>query len=292
MTRLTRAEIETFWSQGYVVASGGATAEQIAAMKTEVAAWVEESRGQPSNYGETVNGKARFDLEAGHSAASPRLRRVSNPCDISDVFLDVIRNAALVDMVADLIGPDVKFHHCKLNIKLARMDTHVGYHQDHPFDPHTNDDVVVTLLMLDDMTRDNGCTYVVPGSHRGERYTHYRDGRFVGEIPRQAVAEVERRAVPITGRAGDVCLMHTWMVHGGPPNRSDAPRALLICDYTAADAFPLTAPAVPGRYTGEVVRGEPSRVARLKPDRIELPPAYEDDSFFGVQGQETAGAGE
>ncbi len=39
---------------------------------------------------------------------------------------------------------------------------------------------------------------------------------------------------------------------------------------------------------GEVVRGKPSLTARLKSDVIELPPNYQDDSFFTVQGQETA----
>ena len=290
MTLLTTGQIDRFWKQGYLVAPGGATAAQLSAMGAEVDGWIEESRSQVANYGDTADGKARFDLECGHGAQTPRLRRVGNPCDISAAFLEVMRNAALVDMVSDLIGPDVKFHHSKLNIKLPGMDTHVGYHQDHPFDPHTNDDVVVTLLMLDDMCEENGCTYVVPGSHRGAHYSHYREGRFVGEIPRDAIADIEAQATPVTGRAGDVCLMHTWMVHGGPPNRSDKPRRLLITDYTAADAYPLTPPKVASPHSGEVVRGKPSLTARLKPDVIEMPPNYRDDSFFAVQGQKAAKA--
>jgi len=288
MTILTAKQIERFWAQGFLVVEGGATAAQTAALGAQVDRWVEESRNQVSNYGETADGKARFDLEPGHSALAPRLRRVSNPCDVSEVFLDVMRNAPLVDMVSDLIGPDVKYHHAKLNIKLPGMDTHVGYHQDHPFDPHTNDDVIVCLLMLDEVTQENGCTYILPGSHKGAHYSHFRDGSFVGEISRELIPDVEAKAAAITGKAGDVCLMHTWAVHGGPPNRSDKPRRLLITDYTAADAYPLTPPKVGSPYCGEVVRGKPSLTARLKSDVIELPPNYRDDSFFTVQGQKTA----
>jgi phytanoyl-CoA hydroxylase len=47
--------------------------------------------------------------------------------------------SAMVDMVADLIGPDVKFHHCKINLKLPGSHTEVGYHQDFAYTPHTND---------------------------------------------------------------------------------------------------------------------------------------------------------
>lgn len=288
MTVLTPEQIERFWAQGFLVAQGGATAAQISALSAEVDSWVEESRGHESNYGETIDGKARFDLEQGHNAEVPRLRRVSNPCDVSAAFLDVMRNARLVDMVSDLIGPDVKYHHAKLNIKLPGMDTHVGYHQDHPFDPHTNDDVVVTLLMLDDVSEENGCTYVLPGSHKGDHYSHYRDGDFVGEISKSQIPDIETKAAAATGKAGDVILMHTWAVHGGPPNRSDRPRRLLITDYTAADAYPLTPPKVASPHCGEVVRGKPSPTARLKPDVIELPPNYRDDSFFAVQGQKGA----
>ncbi len=288
MAALTREQIERFWNDGYVVTEGGATAGQLAALGREVARWVEESRRHTANYGETIDGRERFDLEAGHRAAKPRLRRVANPQEVSDAFLDAIRNAPLVDMVADLIGPDVKFHHAKLNLKQPGTATRAGGHQDHPYDPHTNDDVVVTLLMLDDMTLENGCLRVLPGAHRGERYSHWQDGRFTGEIAPEIMAGLDSGMVPVTGRAGSVCLMHTWMVHGSPGNMSDAPRTLFICDYTAADAFPLARPAMPNAHLGEVVRGRASHSARLEDCTLELPAAYQESSFFELQGQESA----
>jgi hypothetical protein len=60
----------------------------------------------------------------------------------------------------------------------------------------------------------------------------------------------------------------------------------LICDYTAADAFWLTPPAVPSIRGGRLIRGRPTR---LTATTLELPPRYEEDSFFGLQGQDTAG---
>jgi enamine deaminase RidA (YjgF/YER057c/UK114 family) len=172
----------------------------------------------------------------------------------------VLWDGEIPDLMTQLIGPDVKFHHCKLNMKLPGMGTYVGYHQDHPFDPHTNDDVAVALLMLDDTTLENGCLTVVPGSHR-ERYSHYRGDTFVGEIAAEHHADFDRRAVPIIGKAGDVCLQSTWMVHGGGPNRTDRPRRILICDYTAADAFWLMPPIVPSPHSGRIAAK--TRIARF-----------------------------
>ncbi len=147
--------------------------------------------------------------------------------------------------------------------------------------------MLAILLLLDDMDEENGCLRVVPGSHR-ERYSHYRNGKFVGAIDPALDRDFEARSAPIEGHSGDVCLMHTWTVHGGGPNRSDRPRRLLICDYVAADAYPLSAPAVPSPHHGRIVRGKPARKVRLVADSIELPQAYRDDSFFGLQGQAAA----
>ena len=78
------------------------------------------------------------------------------------------------------------------------------------------------------------------------------------------------------------------MIHGSGGNHTDQPRNLLICDYTAADAVPLEPPAVPSSLTGMMVRGNPTRFARLKSQVIELPVPYSDDSFFGLQASATA----
>jgi ectoine hydroxylase-related dioxygenase (phytanoyl-CoA dioxygenase family) len=284
---LTSEEIAHFREHGYVVARGVVPPATIEQLTDEIDGWIEESRQHTRNYGETIDGKARFDLEAGHSAAAPRLRRIANPVDISAAFREVLWDGAIPDLVTQLIGPNVKFHHCKVNMKLPGAGTYVGYHQDHPFDPHTNDDVVVALLMLDDTTPENGCLTVVPGSHR-ERYSHYRGDEFVGEIAPAHSADFDRRAVPIVARAGDVCLQSTWMVHGGGVNRTDRARRILICDYTAADAFWLLPPMVPSPHSGRIVRGRPTRLARLSAGLKELPQHYAHDSFFGAQGQKTA----
>jgi len=284
---LSEDQIRQFREDGYTIARGAVDAAVVAALTGQIDAWIEESRAQTANYGLTMDGKARFDLEAGHTADQPRLRRVANPVDVSEIYREALFNGPIPDRVAELIGPDVKFHHCKLNIKLPGMATRVEYHQDHAYDPHTNSDMLAILLLLDDMNEANGALRVVPGSHR-ERYSHYRDGKFVGAIDPALDDDFETRSAPIEGRSGDVCLMHTWTVHGGGPNLSDRPRRLLICDYVAADAYPLTSPAVPSPHNGRMVRGKPANKVRLVADSIELPQAYRDDSFFGLQGQAAA----
>src|SRR5215468_8352391 len=205
MATLRQSQVEQFWRDGYVVAEEAVTPAQLGALRQELALWVEESRAHKAPFGPpTIDGRPRFD----------------NPSDISPAYRDVMQNAAMVDMVADLVGPDLKFHHCKINVKLPGSKTEVGYHQDFPYTPHTNDDIVTALLMLDDMTAENGCLTVVPGSHRGPLYSLFAAGKFVGYIDKQATERLRPAQVPITGKAGSVCLMHTRLVHGSDANRS------------------------------------------------------------------------
>lgn len=286
---LSQAQRDQFWRDGYLAAPGAVTPQQLDDLTAALAAWVEESRAHTEPFGpSTLDDRPRFDMGEEHSAQTPALRRVNNPSDISDAYAAVMRNAPMVDMVADLIGPNVKFHHCKINLKLPGSGTVVNYHQDFAYTPHTNDDVVTALLMLDDMSEDNGCLMVVPGSHRGPLYSLFDNDTFTGRVDAACEAALERKQVPVYGKAGTVCLMHTKLAHGSQANRSKHPRGLYICVYSAADAFPLARNPMPNPHEGEIVRGERSRSARLTEALIELPEQPKSASFFTVQGQRSA----
>ena len=285
---LDQDQISNFNRDGFIILRDAIEPSLVNAMAAQLDKWIDESRTHASNYGEMLNGKMRFDLEQGHTREHPRLRRVGNPVDISEPFQQVLWQGAVVNAVADLIGPDVKFHHCKLNIKLPNTNTRVDYHQDHPFDPHTNDDHAVVLVMVDDMNENNGCLRIVPGSHKGPHFTHYDGDTFTGKVDEATQKMCQEQAVSVEGRAGDVCIMTGWSLHGGTANKSSNPRRLLICDYFAADAFPLLPPMVASEHHGKIVSGYGTRVARFREGTVELPYHYEHDSFFGAQGQKAA----
>jgi ectoine hydroxylase-related dioxygenase (phytanoyl-CoA dioxygenase family) len=183
----------------------------------------------------------------------------------------------------------VKFHHCKINLKLPGTNTEVGYHQDFAYTPHTNDDLITALVFVDEVTADNGALMVVPGSHKGPVYSLFEDGLFTGSIEERKAAELKALQVPATVPAGSVCLMHTRLCHGSEANRSERSRALYICVYSAADAVPLARNPLANPNEGLIVRGKPTRFAQLMEGPIELPQQPKSASFFAVQGQKSAG---
>ena len=282
---LTQKQKDQFWREGVLVVEDAVTSDQLAELRGVFADWVEESRGHTDDYGETMDGRPRFDLQPGHSAAIPGLRRVQSPEEVSDVFANTMRAARTVDMCAELIGPALRFHHGKVNSKMPGTATAVKFHQDFPFQPMTNDDIITCLLFLDDVTLENGPLEVVPGTHKGPIYSHWHGGRFTGAVADSVKDEHIGNLVKCTGKAGSVCLMHARLLHGSAPNKSDKPRTLYITTYYAEDAIELSPNHLPSRLTHEIVRGEASGRVRCTPYDLELPEVPTDTSFFAQQEQ-------
>ncbi len=282
-SHLTQEQIDQFWRDGVLLVENAVTPDQLAAMRREFDDWVEESRSHGEGYGETVDGRPRFDLESGHCAAKPALRRVNSPAEVSSAFDGAMRSSVMTDAVADLIGPNVKFHHSKINSKLPGAKTEVKYHQDFPFTPHSNDDVVTALLMVDEVTEENGPLEVVAGSHNGAIHGLWHDGKFTGAVEPDVESDASARAVKCIGPAGSVCLMHTRLLHGSAPNLSDQPRTLFICVYSADDAVPLSPNPVPSTQEGQIVRGEASGRIRSTAYEVQKPELPKQASFFFQQ---------
>ena len=280
---LTDEQVGTFRRDGVLTVPNAVTPDQLAALRADMDRWVEESRAHNGPYGETIDGRPRFDVQPGHSGDRPALRRVSAPTEVSAAHREVMANSAMVDMVADLIGPDVRLHHTKVNTKLPGAATEVQWHQDFPFTPHSNADLITALLMVDEVTVENGPLEVVPGSHNGPIHSLWHDGAFTGAICPDAVAAMRDAAVSCTGSAGSVCLMHTRLAHASAPNRSDRSRTLFICVYGAGDAVPYGPSPVPTAHQGLFVRGsDPGRV-RTGDFEMDLPEPPMGASFFTQQ---------
>ena len=252
-------------------------------LKQDFAAWVEESRAHHEAWGDTADGRPRFDLETGHSREKPSLRRVNAPVEVSEAYLAATLESRMVDCVADLIGPNVKLHHTKINSKLPGAHTEVKWHQDFAFTPHSNDDVVTALLMVDEVTEENGPLQVIAGSHRGPIHSHWHEGVFTGAVADEVADASVPSAETCVGPAGSVCLMHTRLLHGSAANRSERPRTLHISVYSAEDAVAMSPNPVPSRYEGRLVRGQRTGRVRSIDYELDLPQLPTGASFFDQQ---------
>lgn len=283
MALLSAPQVERFERDGYLLLSDVVPAGVLRAMRREFEQWKESSRQFSGPYGETMDGRPRFDVEPGHSAARPALRRIASPIEISETYLEFMRDNRALDAVVDILGPNIRFENAKINSKQPGTATRVRYHQDFLFEPHTNDDMVTVLFFIDEVTDANGPLEVVPGSHKGPLHDHWHEGVFTGAIADEIADRMKARAVVCTGAAGSACLMHTRVVHGSAPNLADRPRTLFICEYTAEDAYPLQVNHIPSEYMYEIVRGEYSGRVRCSDYQMLFPEVPTGASFFEQQ---------
>ena len=280
---LSQNQKKQFWTDGFLLVENAINDRQLEYLKKTFLDWVNDSRNYKTDYGETMDGRPRFDLQPGHSSDVPGLRRIQSPEEISEVFADVMRNGRSVDMCAELIGQGIRFHHGKVNSKLPGTATKVNFHQDFPFEPMTNDDMITCLLFIDDVTLENGPLEVVPGTHKGPLYSHWHNGTFTGSVSDEILAEHEDKIIRCTGKAGSVCLMHASLLHGSAPNLSNKSRTLYISTYYAEDAVELSPNHLPSTLTHELVRGEASGRVRCSTYEMQLPEVPKGTSFFAQQ---------
>lgn len=231
----------------------------------------------------------RLDLEDSHTPDTPRLRRIKLPHRISEPIRELLHDDLILAPVRDLIGPALRLHTTKLNMKSAGYGAAVEWHQDYAFYPHTNDDILAVGVIIDDMAHENGPLMVFPGSHKGPVYDHHADGVFAGGFVPSDVGLDTKDAVELTGPAGSISIHHGRIVHGSALNTSDRPRRILFYEMMAADAFPIMGSMTKWDgiedYNSRMLCGEPTLNPRLKdiPVRIPQPQPDVPISIYEIQ---------
>ena len=280
---LSQRQREDYFEQGYLLLESILSTDLIDEMRIVTDEWVARSRS-------ITKSDAIFDLEPGHTADDPRLRRLSSPVQHDERYWSFSSASILPDIVADLVGPNVKFHHSKLNFKWARGGQEVKWHQDIQYWPHTNYSPLTVGAYLYDCGPDQAPLGVIPGSHERELFDLYNDeDEWVGCLQD---ADLERvpldAATYLEGPAGSLTIHNCRTVHGSQPNLSDAGRPLLLNVYSAADAFTYTWNPLASRYAGAIVRGKASRFAHHDPRPCQIPPDWSGGytSLFALQKEE------
>ena len=266
MNILTPEQLAFYRREGYLVLSGYLDASWLARLNEVTDRFLEQSRGVTSS-------DRVFDVEPDHTAEKPRLRRLNSPVDQDEAYWDFATSDTILDLVEDILGPDIKFHHGKLNFKMPRGGEEVKWHQDIQFWPHTNYDLLTVGVYLHSVEAGQGEMGFIPRSHDGELYNQYDGDHWTGYIGAQDLGKVDTgNAVFPTGPAGTVTVHSCRMVHGSFPNHSDNDRPLLLQTYAAADAFAYTDLVRRTPHGEQLVRGTPARWARHDPRPCQVPP--------------------
>src|SRR6266567_5007278 len=233
-SHLSRAEQLAYYEdQGYLVFPALLSAAELATLRTALAEVLTEAEGLQ----ETNDKFSVTQTDDGQWS----VRRIFNPIAHHQAFHDLIFNPKILDVVENLFGPDIQLHHTKLNLKPPSKDARFEWHQDYPFFPHTNFDLLAVMIMLDDSTEENGCLTIIPGSHRDGPRNHLfaRDGAFSSQLEDKRVVEDPAHWLKVPVPARGMELHHCNMLHSSTANRGTKPRSAMVIQYRAADNVAL-----------------------------------------------------
>jgi phytanoyl-CoA hydroxylase len=169
------------------------------------------------------------------------------------------RDPRIATLVERLVGcQGLELQHSKLNSKplIDAGGGSVPWHQDYPFFPHTNFDLIAVGIHLDDEDEDSAPLVVAPRSHTLGVLSHCRNGEFTYECTDEdARASAER--LPLPCRAGNVTVHHCLTLHHSAQKRNDRHRRLLVFEYRALDNVQLA--GVIWKCTGMEIRPGPHK---------------------------------
>jgi Phytanoyl-CoA dioxygenase (PhyH) len=155
-------------------------------------------------------------------------------------FLAPVRTPELLDIVAQLLGPDLICWGAHVFCKPGGDGLEVPWHQDGKYWPIRPLATCTAWLALDNSTLENGCLKVLPGSHRMKSVYHHRLDERPGLAINQVVDDArfdEAAAVPVELGAGEMSIHDVYMIHGSAPNTSPRRRAGLAIRYMPASSL-------------------------------------------------------
>lgn len=235
--RLSNAEIASFHEDGLIVPDYRIPDDMLGRMRTEV-----------------------DDLVARHPDVRPELLSgPHNPWGQSAkivgswTWLEFCRFPEVVDMVEQLIGPDIILWGSQLFCKPASDGMAVPWHQDGQYWPIDPLATVTVRIAIEDSLPENGCMRYIPGSHRNHDIYAHEIVQESNVALRQQISDIdESLARNDLLHAGQISIHDVYLIHGSGVNRSDKRRADYAIRYMPATSRYVRDPRFPANaYAAE-----------------------------------------
>lgn len=225
---LSEEQIQEFHRNGYVRGGRVLSDEQVELLRSEIQRVIEQ-HGQPG-----VPQPVSLRNLNGDRPDAP-VWQIVNIWEASRPFRDLlIFNQRIAEEMAQLTGASqLRIWHDQVQYKPPAYGGTTMWHQDAPLWPILAPMTEVTAwVALDDVDVDNGCMWMVPGSHLwGNHMDFIREHvRTFDAMPAQFQGHrVEVRPCPV--KKGEVHYHHALTWHGSPDNKSPRPRRAIAIHY-------------------------------------------------------------
>ena len=175
------------------------------------------------------------NLRARVAPDAPAEQRVSKVFRLhrDPVFHEFATREDLLALVHPILGPALD---CFLSQFIFKNPGAWGqpWHQDSYYFHFDRSPQVGVWLAVTEATLENGCLYVLPGSHREPIHQHVPDHRPHANVGYVEIVDHDmERAVPVTMEPGDLLVFHSHLMHCSRDNTSSAHRAAMVYHYAS-----------------------------------------------------------
>lgn len=221
-----------FAEAGFAVTRGAFDAAAVDRLRAEAVAICRGDRGRFDGIQEIPAEVADLDVLA-------RYLCVHFPHKMSPTIRRALSAPEVVEPLVGVLGPNVK---CMQSMFFVKAPGKPGqaWHQDEMHIPTRDRSLTAAWIALDDATEENGCLWVLPGSHRAGILWPTRpcaDDRFDGTPEAFGFSQRDEEAIPLELATGDVAFFHGYLLHRSFANRSGRFRRALVNHYMRAESL-------------------------------------------------------
>jgi phytanoyl-CoA hydroxylase len=162
------------------------------------------------------------------------------PHKCSDVMLRAIHNQPSVKTLANVVSPNVKCMQSMLFIKASGKPGQ-AWHQDEDYIPTRDRSLVGVWISMDRATTENGCLWVLPGSHQHgiiwDQHWH-ADRRFDCAEESEGFPYTDEESIPVQVEPGSVVFFNGYLLHRSLPNTAPTGtyRRALVNHYMSCES--------------------------------------------------------
>ncbi len=233
-TRASNGSLHDFYEEnGYLVVPDALSEKELDELRTEATSICRGERGDVKGFMPGAEGESEEET----------LRRylcIHFPNKISETMHGYLGTPKMVEVLTEIIGPDVKCMQSMLFIK-ATGKPGQAWHQDEDFIPTRDNSLVGGWIAMDDATIENGCLWVIPGSHKpGVLWPleQQQDTRFDCTGESTGFPYTDADAVPVEVKAGSIVFFNGYLLHRSFPNRAQSGyRRVLVNHYMSASSL-------------------------------------------------------
>lgn len=229
-----------FQSNGYLVLEEALSLAEIDSLRRETVEFCRGRRGDLYRSAEE-NERFRAGIDAlSDDEAQARVLCIHQAHKVSPVMHGFLAHPAIVDVLTTVVGQNVKCMQSMLFLKAAGKPGQ-AWHQDEDYIPTRDRSLIGAWIALDDATVENGCLWVIPGSHRAgilwPQYPH-NDPRFDCASESYDFPYTDADAIPVEVKAGSVVFFNGYLLHRSLPNTTTTGfRRALVNHYMRAESL-------------------------------------------------------